>query len=146
MVGEMRVSSNNGLKKDWKTVIVVKWRQRQCKEGWGSLSPAIKPCFGGNFLVVLKHFNEFSMSFCLNTRGRNTSVQMSIHWPWQDKDVWMSEQWTGLGLISPQWKVATPLAQLTNHLNKSLLTDLRVPGRLGTREKEFIESELTTFS
>ena len=104
MVGEMRVSSNNGLKKDWKTVIVVKWRQRQCKEGWGSLSRANKPCFGGNFLVVLKHFNEFSMSFCFNTRGRNTLVQMSIHWPWQDKDVWMSEQWTGLGLIPSTMK------------------------------------------
>ena len=37
---------------------------------------------------------------------------------------------------------ALGLAQLTNHLNKSLLTDLRVPGRLGTREKEFIENEL----
>ena len=31
MVGEMQVSSNNGLKKDWKTVIAVKLRQRQCK-------------------------------------------------------------------------------------------------------------------
>ena len=58
MVGEMRLFSNNGLKKDWKTVIAVKLRQRQCKEGWGLLSRAIKPCFGV-FLIAVKHFDEF---------------------------------------------------------------------------------------
>ena len=83
MVGEMRLFSNNGLKKDWKTVIVVRLRQRQCKEGWGSLSPAIRSCFWGNrfkvFLVVLKHFNEFSMSFCVNTRGRNTLASLNVN-------------------------------------------------------------------
>ena len=101
--------------------------------------------------IVLKFFFNsfetfqwiFHVSLSCHARAKHISkVQMSTHWPWQDLDVWMSEQWTGLGLISPQWKVATPLAQLTNHLNKSLLTDLRVPGRLGTREKRFIGHEL----
>ena len=148
MVGEMRLFSNNGLKKDWKTVIAVKLRQRQCKEGWGSLSPAIRLCFEGNcFKVFFNSFETFwwifHVSLSCHAREKHISkVQMSTHWPWQDLDVWMSEQWTGLGLISPPWKVATPLAQLTNHLNKSLLTDLRVPGRLGTREKRFIGHEL----
>ena len=79
MVGEMRLFSNNGLKKDWKTVIVVRLRQTQCKrigdpshQQSGYVLRGIVLKF---FLIVLKHFDEFSMSLCHATRERNTLVK-----------------------------------------------------------------------
>ena len=98
------------------------------------------------FLVVL----NISMNFpCLSVSiHAGETLQCKCQSTGRDKIKtfeWANSEQV-LVLFPPQWKVATPLAQLTNHLNKSLLTDLRVPGRLGTREKEFIESELTTFS
>ena len=91
MVGEMRLFSNNGLKKDWKTVIAVKLRQRQCNvkrvgdpshQQSGYVLRGIVLKF---FLIVLKHFDEFSMSLCLTTRGRNTLVKCKCQPTGRDK-------------------------------------------------------------